>query len=90
MTKELRKEIYIRSKLKNKYNRNATEENKAISKKQRNKGVYLYVEKRLRYISKMSRKSVFKLIKTFGSELLENAKITSAEKDKIVHEEKEL
>ena len=30
LTKELRKEIYTRSKLKNKYNRNPTEENKAI------------------------------------------------------------
>ena len=33
LTKELRKEIYTRSKLKNKYNRNPTEENKAIYKK---------------------------------------------------------
>ena len=37
LTKELRKEIYTRSKLKNRYNRNPTEENKAIYKKQRNK-----------------------------------------------------
>ena len=40
-TKELRKELYTRSKLKNKCNRNHTEENKAIYKKQRNKCVYL-------------------------------------------------
>ena len=39
LTKELRKEIYTRSKLKNKYNRNPTEENKALYKKQRNKCV---------------------------------------------------
>ena len=37
MTKELKKEICTRSKLKNKYNRNPTEENKSIYKKQRNK-----------------------------------------------------
>ena len=30
LNKELRKEIYTRSKLKNKYNRNLTEQNKAI------------------------------------------------------------
>ena len=37
LTRELRKEIYTRSKLKNKCNSNLTEENKAIYKKQRNK-----------------------------------------------------
>ena len=41
LTKELRKEIYTRSNLKNKYNRNPTEENKRIYKKQRNKCVSL-------------------------------------------------
>ena len=41
LTKELRKEIYTRSKLKNKYNRNPTEENKATYKKQRNNCVSL-------------------------------------------------
>ena len=41
MTKELEKEIYIRTKLKNKYNRNHNEEHKAIYKKQRNKCVSL-------------------------------------------------
>ena len=41
LTKELRKKIYTRSKLKNKYNSNLTEENKAIHKKQRNKCVSL-------------------------------------------------
>ena len=41
MTKELKKEIYTRTKLKNKYNRNPNEEHKAIYKKQRNKCVSL-------------------------------------------------
>ena len=41
MTQELRKVMYTRSKLKNKYNRNPTEENKAIYKNQRNKCVSL-------------------------------------------------
>ena len=34
MTKELRKEIYARSKLKNKCDKNITEENKVLYKKQ--------------------------------------------------------
>ena len=34
MTKELSKEVYTRSKFKNKYNRNPTEEKKALCKKQ--------------------------------------------------------
>ena len=37
MSKELRKEIYTRSKLNNKCKRKTTEENKAIYKKQKNK-----------------------------------------------------
>ena len=41
MTKELRKEIYTKSKSNNKYNRNPTEEKKAIYTKQRNKYVSL-------------------------------------------------
>ena len=41
MTKKLRKDIYTRSKLKKKCNRNPTEENKATYKKQKNKCVSL-------------------------------------------------
>ena len=41
LTQELRKEIYTRRKLKNKCNRNPTEENNAIYKNQRNKCVSL-------------------------------------------------
>ena len=47
LTKELRKEIYTRSKLKNKYRSNLIEENKAIYKKQRNK-----------YVSSLRRKAI--------------------------------
>ena len=52
LTKELSKEIYSRSKLKNKCNRNPTEENQAVYKKQEI-NVYLYDEKPLRFISIM-------------------------------------
>ena len=52
LTKKLRKEICTRSKLKNKYNRNPTEEiRQYIKNKEIN--VYLYDEKRLRFISIM-------------------------------------
>ena len=47
LTKELRKEIYTRSKLENKYRSNLIEENKAIYKKQRNK-----------YVSSLRRKAI--------------------------------
>ena len=52
LSKEPRKEIYTRSKLKNKYNRNLTEENKAIYKN-KEIHVYIYDEKRLKCISIM-------------------------------------
>lgn len=52
MTKELRKEIYTKSKLKIKYKRSPTEENKAICKK-RNKYIYIYIKKSLSCISAM-------------------------------------
>ena len=52
LSKEPRKEIYTRSKLKNKYNRNLTEENKTIYKN-KEIHVYIYDEKRLKCISIM-------------------------------------
>ena len=50
MTKELRKAIYTRSRFKNKYNKNPTDENKARFKKQRNKCLSIYVRKLLKNI----------------------------------------
>ena len=96
LTKELRKEIYTRSKLKNKYNRNPTEENKAIYKKQRNKCVYLRRKAIKVYFNKVtktgvqSNKDFWKLIKSFltNKGFLENAEIMWNENDKIVTEEK--
>ena len=71
MTKELRKEISTWSKLKNKCNRNPTEENKAIYKKQRNKCVSLR-RKAIRFClnnvtktSVQTNKEFWKLIKPF-------------------------
>ena len=83
MTKELRKEIYTRSKLKNKYNRNPTEENKAIYKKQRNKCVSLRRKAIKVYFHNVTKtgvqtnKDFWKLIKPFltNKGFLENAEI---------------
>lgn len=96
MTKELRKEIYTKSKLKIKYKRSPTEENKVICKK-RNKYIYIYIKKTLSCISAMWWKLVSNLLKTFGTQrfltfkaFLGSAEIMLAEKGKIVTEEKEL
>ena len=98
MTKELKKEIYTRSKLKNKYNRNPTEENKATYKKQRNKCLSLRRKAIKVYFKNVTKtdvrtnKDFWKLIKPFltNKGFLENAEIMLAEKDNIVTEEKEL
>ena len=99
LTKELRKEIYTRSKLKNKYRSNLIEENKAIYKKQRNKYVASLRRKAIKvYFNNVTKtgvqtnKDFWELVKPFltnkGS--LENAEIMLTDKDKIVDEEKEL
>ena len=99
LTKELRKEIYTRSKLKNKYRSNLIEENKAIYKKQRNKYVSSLRRKAIKaYFNNVTKtgvqtnKDFWELVKPFltnkGS--LENAEIMLTDKDKIVDEEKEL
>ena len=58
MTKELRKEIYTKSKSNNKYNRNPTEEKKAIYTKQRNKYVPLRRKPIKVYFNNMTKTSV--------------------------------
>ena len=99
LTKELRKEIYTRSKLENKYRSNLIEENKAIYKKQRNKYVSSLRRKAIKvYFNNVTKtgvqtnKDFWELVKPFltnkGS--LENAEIMLTDKDKIVDEEKEL
>ena len=71
MTKELREEIYTRSKLKNKYNKNPTEKNKAIYKQQRNKCVSLRRKEIKMYFNNVEKtgaqtnKDISKLIKPF-------------------------
>ena len=67
LTKELRKEIYTRSKLKNRYNRNPTEENKAIYKKQRNKCASLRQKSIKMYFNNVTKTVVGQLIKTSGN-----------------------
>ena len=57
MTKELRKEIYTKSRLKIKYKRSPTEENKAICKK-RNKYIYLYQKAIKLYFSNVMKTGV--------------------------------
>ena len=98
MTKELRKEIYTRSKLKSKYDRNPTEENKATYKKQRNKCASLWRKAIKVYFNNVTKtgvqtnKDVLELFKSFltNKEFLKNVEIMLAEKNKIVTEEKEL
>ena len=93
MTKQLRKEIYTRSKLKHKYNSNPTEENKAIYCKQRNKYVSLPRKKIKVYFNNVTKKGVqtntdfWKLINPFltNKGFLE---IMLNKKDKKVTEEK--
>ena len=84
LTKELRKEIYTRSKLKNKYRSNLIEENKAIYKKQRNKYVSSLRRKAIKvYFNNVTKtgvqtnKDFWKLIKPFltNKGFLENAEI---------------
>ena len=83
MTKELRKEIYTRSKLKNKYNSNPTEENKAIYKNQRNNYVSLRRKEIKVYFNNVTKAGVqtdadfWKLINPFltNKGFLENAEI---------------
>ena len=71
LSKEPRKEIYTRSKLKNKYNRNPTGESKAIYKKQRNKCVSLRRKAIKVYFNNVTKTGVqsnsdfWKLIKPF-------------------------
>ena len=92
------KEIYTRSKLKNKYNRNPTEENEARYKKQRNKCVSLRRKAVKVYFNNVTKtgthnnEDFWKLIKPFltNKGLLENTEIILTEKDEIIAEEKEL
>ena len=98
LTKELRKEIYTRSKLKNKYRSNLIEENKAIYKKQRNKYVSSLRRKAIKvYFNNVTKtgvqtnKDFWKSIKPYltNKGFLENVEIMLTEKNKIVTEEKE-
>ena len=96
--KELRKGIYTRSKLRNKYNRNPTEENKTTYKKQRNKRVSLRRKAIKVYFNNLTKtgvqtnKDFWKSTKSFliNKGFLENAEIMLAENYKIVTEEIEL
>ena len=65
MNKEFQKEIYVRSRLRNKFWVEPSAENKTAYKKQRNKGVKIR-RKVLRDIWIKFRKRVLKLTKVFG------------------------
>ena len=98
LTKELRKEIYTRSKSNNKYNRNPTEENKVIYKKQKNKCVSLRQKVIKVYFNNVMKRGAqtnkyfWKLIKPFltNKGFFEAEEIMLTEKDKIVTEVEEL
>lgn len=95
MTKELRKEIYTKSKLKINTKEVLLKKIKQYVKKEIN--MYIYIKKSLSCISAMWWKLVSNLLKTFGTQwfltfkaFLGSAEIMLAEKGKIVTEEKEL
>ena len=98
LTKELRKEIYTRSKLKYKYNRYPIKKNNPIYKKQKNKCVSLRRKAIKVYFNNMTKtgvetnKDFWKLIKPYltNKGFLENIEIMLTEKDKIVTEERKL
>ena len=98
MTKELRKEIYTRSRFKNKYNKNPTDENKARFKKQRNKCVNLRkkaIKKHFKKVTEsgiISNKNFWETVKPFISNKsgISNGDIVIVENDNLITDENEL
>ena len=98
MNKELRKAIYHRSKLKNYYNKNRTEESKLNYKKQRNKCVKLRKKAIKLYFKKITNpgfvenKTFWKTVKPFISNKsgLCNNTIMLEKNNRIITDEKEL
>ena len=83
--KELRKAIYDRSRLRNRFCKAPTEENEKLYKKQRNKCVSIRKKRIINYFNKIANenivtnRNVWKIIKSFLTNKghLENAEISS-------------
>ena len=98
MNKELRKAIYNRSRLKNKFCKNETKENEEIYRKQRNKCVKLRKKSIKLYFSKITQngivtnKNFWKVIKPFltNKGCIDGNEISIVNGDEIISDEKEL
>ena len=98
MNKELRKAIYNRSRLKNKFCKNQTKENEEIYKKQRDKCVKLRKKSIKLYFSKITQngivtnKNFWKVIKPFltNKGCIDGNEISIVNGDEIISDEKEL
>ena len=94
MSKALRKAIMVRSKLKNKYNKNRTEENWDGHKKQRNFCVNLLRKTEKNYFSNLNIKNIndneafWKTIKpSFSNKGLHGSSLILSEKNKITNDQ---
>ena len=98
MSKELRKAIYTRSRLRNKFCKNPTTENEQIYKKQRNKCVKIRRKSIKSYFNKITQngvvnnKNFWNIIKPFltNKGFIDGNEITIVDGDEIISEEKEL
>ena len=97
MTKALRKPIMVRSKLKNKYNKNRTEENWDSYKKQRNFCVNLLRKTKKDYFNDLNIKNItdnkafWKTIKPyFSNKGLNSSSLILSEKNKIVTNDQDI
>ena len=95
MTKELRKEIMKRSKLKNKYNERRNYENWSLYKKQRNYGVSLLRKTKKAYFEKLNFKEIgdnktfLKTVRPyFSDEDNKSSKSTLVENNIVIVDEK--
>ena len=97
MSKALRKAIMVRSKLKNKYNKNRTEENWDSYKKQRNFCVNLLRKTKKDYFNDLNIKNItdykafWKTIKPyFSNKGLNSSSLILSEKNKIVTNDQDI
>ena len=98
MNKKLRKAIYTRSRLKNRYNKNPTNENKILYKKQRNKCVNLRKKAIKIYFNNITKsgiienKKFWQTIKPFitNKSGLSNNNIMLVEKDSLITKDEEI
>ena len=97
MTKELRKAIMVRSKLKNKFNKIKTDESKLMYNKQRNKCTSLLRKTKKNYFNRLNpsvitdNKKFWKIIKPlFSEKCFTNENITLIEKNEIIEDDNKI